>query len=64
MHPLAEQLAAQLQGQEHWRSLMVDRHLRVKGTKNIFALGDAATIDQVRLPSFSFCVCYLIIVTY
>jgi hypothetical protein len=47
MHPLSEKLAGQLQGQEHWRSLMVDRHMRVKGTHNIFALGDAATIEQV-----------------
>ena len=31
----------------HRRSLKVDRHLMVKGTTDIFALGDAATIDQV-----------------
>ena len=53
MHPLAEQLAHQLEGQEHWRSLMVDNHLRVKGTDCIFALGDTATIEQVR------CNCHL-----
>lgn len=50
MHPLGEKLAAQLQGQEHWRSLMVDSHLRVKGAPSIFALGDAATIEQARTP--------------
>jgi len=50
MHPLGETLAAQLQGQEHWRSLKVDSHLRVKGAPNIFALGDAATIEQARTP--------------
>ncbi|CAL8462201.1 g1732 [Coccomyxa elongata] len=49
MHPLAERLAEQLQGQEHWRSLMVDHHLRVKGSESIFALGDAATIEQERV---------------
>ena len=48
MHPLAEQLAHQLEGQEHWRSLMVDGHLLVKGTDCIFALGDTATIEQAR----------------
>ena len=29
------------------RSLKVDRHLLVKGTQDIFALGDASTIEQV-----------------
>lgn len=29
------------------RSLKVDRHLLVKGTNDIFALGDASTIEQV-----------------
>ncbi|EIE24243.1 FAD/NAD(P)-binding domain-containing protein [Coccomyxa subellipsoidea C-169] len=46
MHPLAERLA---DGQEHWRSLMVDNNLRVKGSDSIFALGDAATIEQERV---------------
>lgn len=34
--------------QEHWRSLMTDPYLCVKGSHGtIFALGDAATIEQV-----------------
>ncbi|CAK0749843.1 hypothetical protein CVIRNUC_001942 [Coccomyxa viridis] len=52
MHPLSEKLAEQLQGeQEHWRSLKVDRRLMVKGTSDIFALGDAATIEQEKVFS-------------
>ena len=50
MHPLAEGLAHKLEGQEHWRSLMVDGHLRLRGANSIFALGDTATIEQARLP--------------
>jgi hypothetical protein len=48
MHPLAERLAHSLEGQEHWRSLMVDGRLRLRGAKGIFALGDTATIEQAR----------------
>lgn len=35
--------------QQHWRSLKTDKYLRVQGTNgSIFALGDAATVEQVR----------------
>jgi NADH:ubiquinone reductase (non-electrogenic) len=47
MHPLAEQLMHELGPQDHWRSLKTNRYLQVTGTDGtIFALGDAATIEQ------------------
>eukprot|EP00891_Asterochloris_glomerata_P001208 jgi/Astpho2/1208/Aster-08175 len=49
MHPLTQQIMATLPGakEQHWRSLKTNSYLQVKGTDgSIFALGDAATIDQ------------------
>ena len=47
-------LSVQLQGvlpkgsQTHFRSIITDDHLRVKGSNgSIYAIGDAATIEQV-----------------
>jgi NADH:ubiquinone reductase (non-electrogenic) len=50
MNPLVKQLQAQLPGQTHFRSLLTDDKLCVKGAPggSIWAFGDAATIDQPR----------------
>uniref|UniRef100_A0A6B2L1H2 NADH:ubiquinone reductase (non-electrogenic) n=1 Tax=Arcella intermedia TaxID=1963864 RepID=A0A6B2L1H2_9EUKA len=46
-HPLAKQIAAKLPlEQNNKQALVVDKGLRVKGTKDVFALGDCATIHQ------------------
>ncbi|GLC74175.1 tubulin alpha 1 [Pleodorina starrii] len=50
MNPLIRQLQEQLPGQSHFRSVLTDECLRVKGSDgSIWALGDAATIDQPKL---------------
>lgn len=49
MAPITHRLIEQLPSgaQEHWRSLMTDPYLCVKGSHGtIFALGDASTIEQ------------------
>lgn len=49
MHPLVKHLAEKLPPgtQTHFRSAVTDEYLRVKGSGGtIFALGDAATIEQ------------------
>jgi NADH:ubiquinone reductase (non-electrogenic) len=50
MNPLVRQLQQQLPGQTHFRSLLTDDKLRVKGAPggSVWAFGDAATIDQPR----------------
>ncbi|KAK9830323.1 hypothetical protein WJX72_011009 [[Myrmecia] bisecta] len=51
MHPLIKQLQAKLpEGtQTHFRSIVTDEYLCVKGSNGtIYALGDAATIEQER----------------
>jgi NADH:ubiquinone reductase (non-electrogenic) len=50
MNPLVKQLQQQLPGQTHFRSLLTDDRLRVKGAPGgtVWAFGDAATIDQPR----------------
>ena len=51
MHPLVKQLQERLPegSQTHFRSVVTDEFLRVKGSNGcIFAVGDAATIEQQR----------------
>jgi len=51
MHPLVKQLQAELPegSQTHFRSIVTDAFLRVKGSDgSIYAIGDAATIEQER----------------
>ena len=51
MHPLAEKLISKLPegSQENWKALRVDNYMRVKGTRGtVYAIGDAATVTQVR----------------
>jgi NADH:ubiquinone reductase (non-electrogenic) len=52
MHPLIKQLQERLpEGkQNHFRSIITDEYLRVRGApdNSIFALGDAATIEQQK----------------
>eukprot|EP01025_Chloroclados_australasicus_P007534 TRINITY_DN12441_c0_g1_i4.p1 TRINITY_DN12441_c0_g1~~TRINITY_DN12441_c0_g1_i4.p1 ORF type:complete len:608 (-),score=41.02 TRINITY_DN12441_c0_g1_i4:269-2092(-) len=46
-NPLIQQLQEQLPEQDHFRSIVTDRFLRVKGSNgSLWAIGDAATIDQ------------------
>ncbi|KAK9843346.1 hypothetical protein WJX74_010709 [Apatococcus lobatus] len=53
MNPFTELLIQKLAGvQAHWRSLKTNRHLQVQGTNGtIFALGDAATVEQEKALS-------------
>lgn len=49
MNPLVKQLQEVLPGQTHFRSLLTDEFLRVKGSDgSIWAFGDAATVDQPK----------------
>ncbi|KAK9813760.1 hypothetical protein WJX73_007780 [Symbiochloris irregularis] len=49
IHPLAKHLQQQLPAQSHFRSIVTDSYLRVLGSDStIWALGDAATVDQPR----------------
>jgi len=49
--PLVKDLCTQLQskGQTNKKALIVDEHLLVKGTKNIFAIGDCSTVERKLL---------------
>lgn len=44
--PLITNLREKIPEQTNRRALLTDRHLKVKGVENIFALGDCATIEQ------------------
>eukprot|EP01024_Parvocaulis_polyphysoides_P070103 TRINITY_DN862_c0_g1_i1.p1 TRINITY_DN862_c0_g1~~TRINITY_DN862_c0_g1_i1.p1 ORF type:complete len:416 (+),score=48.94 TRINITY_DN862_c0_g1_i1:76-1323(+) len=53
-NPLIKQLQEQLPGQDHFRSIVTDRFLRVKGSNgSIWAVGDAATIDQQQALQYA-----------
>lgn len=53
-NPLLAQLQEQLPGQTHFRSIVTDDFLRVKGSNgSIYALGDAATIDQPKALDYA-----------
>jgi len=48
-NPLVAQLQEVLEGQNHPRSILTDGYMRVKGSNGrIWAIGDAATIEQER----------------
>ncbi|GIL56627.1 hypothetical protein Vafri_11967 [Volvox africanus] len=54
MNPLIRQLQEKLPGQSHFRSVLTDECLRVKGSDgSIWALGDAATIDQPKALDYA-----------
>lgn len=49
MNPLVKELQQALPGQTHFRSILTDEMFRVNGSDgSIFAVGDAATIDQPK----------------
>eukprot|EP01129_Flabellula_baltica_P013299 TRINITY_DN6146_c0_g1_i1.p1 TRINITY_DN6146_c0_g1~~TRINITY_DN6146_c0_g1_i1.p1 ORF type:complete len:583 (-),score=133.09 TRINITY_DN6146_c0_g1_i1:36-1784(-) len=50
-NPLLETLSEKIPEQSNRESLVTDIHLLVKGTENIYAIGDCATIDQGKLFS-------------
>jgi len=49
--PLVKDLCTQLtpQGQTNKKALIVDEHLLVKGSNNIFAIGDCSTLERKKL---------------
>eukprot|EP00983_Pelagomonas_calceolata_P121172 1160776-Pelagomonas_calceolata.AAC.2 len=52
-NPLVKSLQSKLEGQDHFRSILTDQYLEVKGSNgSIFALGDAATIEQPKALSY------------
>lgn len=54
MNPLIRQLQEKLPGQSHFRSILTDDCLRVKGSDgSIWALGDSATIDQPKALDYA-----------
>ncbi|PNW69798.1 hypothetical protein CHLRE_19g750547v5 [Chlamydomonas reinhardtii] len=54
MNPLVRQLQEKLPGQSHFRSVLTDDCMRVKGSDgSIWALGDAATIDQPKALDYA-----------
>eukprot|EP00195_Chlamydomonas_chlamydogama_P008836 CAMPEP_0202898464 /NCGR_PEP_ID=MMETSP1392-20130828/6978_1 /ASSEMBLY_ACC=CAM_ASM_000868 /TAXON_ID=225041 /ORGANISM="Chlamydomonas chlamydogama, Strain SAG 11-48b" /LENGTH=558 /DNA_ID=CAMNT_0049584399 /DNA_START=316 /DNA_END=1992 /DNA_ORIENTATION=- len=54
MNPLIKGLQARLPGQNHFRSILTDDYLRVKGSDgSIFAVGDAGTIDQPKAVEYA-----------
>ena len=48
-HPLINMLRTKLKGQNNTRALITDNSLAVAGAKDVWALGDCATIDQGKL---------------
>lgn len=49
MNPLIKLLQSKIPGQKHFRSVLTDDLMRVKGSKgSIFAIGDAATLDMPK----------------
>eukprot|EP00877_Chromochloris_zofingiensis_P004510 jgi/Chrzof1/1405/Cz10g06180.t1 len=54
MNPLIKQLQEVLPGQTHFRSILTDDYLRVKGSDgSIWAFGDASTIDQPKALDYA-----------
>lgn len=47
-------LQSKLSGQDHFRSILTNEYLEVKGSNGtIFALGDAATIEQPKALTYA-----------
>ena len=46
---IVRQIAAAIPAQNHKLALVVDRHLRVKGTDNVFAMGDCSEVEMPLL---------------
>ncbi|MEW5317674.1 MAG: hypothetical protein WDW38_008956 [Sanguina aurantia] len=54
MNPLIKTMQERLPGQGHFRSILTDDALRVKGSDgSIFAIGDASTIDQPKALDYA-----------
>jgi len=49
--PLIEKLAPKIAAQNHSKLLVTDSFLRVKGIKDVFALGDCSTVSRPKLMS-------------
>jgi NADH dehydrogenase FAD-containing subunit len=49
MRPLTEKLSKKLDQQTKTRALVTDTHLRLKGFRDVYALGDCATIDNSKV---------------
>jgi len=49
IQPLAQKIASKIEGQDNQLALIVDPSLKLKGSQNIYAVGDCATIDQSSL---------------
>jgi NADH dehydrogenase FAD-containing subunit len=45
-HPLINMLRTKLKGQNNTRALITDNSLAVNGAKDVWAVGDCATMDQ------------------
>eukprot|EP01024_Parvocaulis_polyphysoides_P073525 TRINITY_DN9468_c1_g1_i5.p1 TRINITY_DN9468_c1_g1~~TRINITY_DN9468_c1_g1_i5.p1 ORF type:complete len:604 (+),score=96.75 TRINITY_DN9468_c1_g1_i5:111-1922(+) len=53
-NPLVQQIQQQIPGQDHFRSIITDRYLRVKGSNgSMWAIGDAATIAQEQALQYA-----------
>jgi NADH dehydrogenase FAD-containing subunit len=48
-HPLIKKLCAKIPGQRNTRAIVTDLSLSVQGVRDIYAIGDCATIDQGKL---------------
>jgi len=49
IQPLAQKIASKFPEQDNKLALVVEPTLKIRGTKNIYAVGDCATIDQKAL---------------
>eukprot|EP01023_Acetabularia_acetabulum_P034139 TRINITY_DN32055_c0_g1_i3.p1 TRINITY_DN32055_c0_g1~~TRINITY_DN32055_c0_g1_i3.p1 ORF type:complete len:342 (-),score=66.83 TRINITY_DN32055_c0_g1_i3:370-1395(-) len=53
-NPLIKSIQEQIPGQDHFRSIVTDRYLRVKGSNGtMWAMGDAATIAQEQALQYA-----------
>jgi len=54
MNPLIKTVQSQLPGQNHFRSILTDEFMRVKGSEgSMFALGDSSTVDQPKALGYA-----------
>jgi len=47
--PLSRMVSSQIPGQQHEKAIVTDYQLKVRGSKNIYAIGDCATVDQKKI---------------